>query len=357
MAKEKSTALLFARPSTEMPYAIFADLQKGTYTECSYLSLKTFICFTDMGDAAWKAALEMDEVAKIRLYQASWLEEDKEWSVRIAFLETTLELESKRYSQFGKMPQTFYMILRFNGPREQIQRYCRRIVKKLRRKPYILLNWDDLERETGYERPEVVDGWKDLLGKELASEDRIESEIYAAPTTKEPYVLYKKLFSGEYEECKMSSVYTYISFTDVGDAIYKAARAIDTKASIRLTKASLLEEDKAWTIEIEFGEDLLTLECIRYKPLGDQLKAFYIRIGFHGEEKGLEDLMNKFTENLGHDPRENLDWDALEKKKDLDREALQQTLPFKDEDGEGGDGEGAGEGDGKDKKDETQNEE
>ena len=74
MAKEKSTALLFARPSTEMPYAIFADLQKGTYTECSYLSLKTFICFTDMGDAAWKAALEMDEVAKIRLYQASWLE-------------------------------------------------------------------------------------------------------------------------------------------------------------------------------------------------------------------------------------------------------------------------------------------
>lgn len=324
----KSTVILFARPSMDIPYVVYSDLLKGVYKECGYYSLKTFIRFTDVGLAAWKAAQAMDKDAKLQLHKASWLEEDKQWLVFIYFKRTRLELECRRYRNFGEMSEAFYQKLRFRGQTDEAHDFSKILVQNLGRRPYLLLNWDDLERETGHRREDILLAWKGYLDEDLPSEDRLVFDLYAGIKEKGPYLSYNELFKGRYVEASPMGLTTLINFTDVGAAVYKVAKEMDPDASIRLLKTSALEEDRAWTVQIDVGDNQVTLQSIRYKTLGDQLKAFYMKITFRGDEIGFGTFMELFAETLNRHPLDGLDWEELENKLGISSDALQGAMPY-----------------------------
>jgi len=325
---KKSTIMLFARPSMDIPYVVYSDLIKGIYNECGFYSFKTFIRFTDVGQAAWKAAQAMDKEARIELRKASWLEEDKQWLVMFFFKRTRLELECRRYRNFGEMSEAFYQKLRFRGQTDEAHDFCKVFAEELGRRPYLLLNWDDLERETGHRRDDILQAWKGYLDEDLPSEDKLVFDMYASIKDKAPYLAYADLFKGNYVEASPMGLPTFINFTDVGAAVYKAAKEMDPDATIKLLKTSALEEDRAWTVQIDVGDNQLSLQCVRYKTLGDQLKAFYMKISFRGDELGFGTFMELFAQSLGRHPLQGLDWEALESKLGITEESLQGAMPF-----------------------------
>jgi|GEM_PF-6570494 len=327
----KSTMILFARPQVDMPYVVYSDLMKGTYSECGLYSFKTFIRFTDVGAAAWKSAKAIDPDAKIQLRKASWLEEDKQWLVMMFFKRTRLELECRRYRNFGEMSESFYQKLRFRGQKDEAQDLCKALVQELGRRPYLLLNWEELEKETGHRREDILEAWKDYLEEDLPSEDRLVFDLYASIKDKAPYLSYNALFKGKYEEVPTTGLATFINFTDVGATVYKIAKEMDPDASLRLLRTSALEEDRAWTVEIDIGDNQVVLQSARYKTLGDQLKAFYMKITFRGDELGFGTFMELFTTEMGRHPLEGLDWEALEAKLGLSPDSFGGALPFQEQ--------------------------
>jgi len=327
----KSTMILFARPQVDMPYVVYSDLMKGVYSECGFYSFKTFIRFTDVGTAAWKTALALDPGAKIELRKASWLEEDKQWFVMMFFKRTRLELECRRYRNFGEMSESFYQKLRFRGQKDEVHDFCKAFVLELGRRPYLLLNWEELEKEIGHHREDIIEAWKDFLEEDLPSEDRLVFDLYASIKDKAPHLSYSDLFRGKYLEVVPTGLTTFINFTDVGATVYKIAKEMDPDASIRLLRTSALEEDRAWTAEIDIGDNQLVLQSARYKTLGDQLKAFYMKITYRGDELGFGTFMELFATELGRHPLEGLDWEALEAKLGLSPDSFGGALPYQEQ--------------------------
>jgi hypothetical protein len=330
---KKSTVILFARPSMDLPYVIYTDLMKGVYTECGLYGLRTFIRFTDVGAAAWRSAKAMDPEAKVELRKASWLEEDKQWLAMMFFKRTRLELECRRYRNFGEMSEAFYQKLRFRGQQDEAHDFCKIFVEELGRRPYLLLNWEELEKETGHRREDIIEGWKGYLDEDLPSEEKLTFDLYAGIKEKPPFLSYSELFKGNYLEVNPLGLSTYINFTDVGAAVYKISKEMDPDASIRLLRTSALEEDRAWTVQIDVGDNQLTLHSVRYKTLGDQLKAFYIKITYSGDELGFGTFMELFAKELGRHPLDGLDWEALESKLDIKQDDFLGAMPYQEKKG------------------------
>ena len=327
----KTTMILFARPQVDIPYVVYSDLMNGVYTECGLYSFKTYIRFTDVGMAAWKTAKSLDPGAKIELRKAHWLEEDKQWLVMMFFKRTRLELECRRYRNFGEMSESFYQKLRFRGQKDEAQDFCKALVQELGRRPYLLLNWEELEKETGHRREDILESWKEFLDEALPSEERLIFDLYASIKDKAPFLAYNDLFKGKYLEVNPSALSTFINFTDVGAVVYKIAKEMDPTASIRLLRTSALEEDKAWTVEIDVGDNQLVLQSARYKTLGDQLKSFYMKITYRGDELGFGTFMELFGTELGRHPLDGLDWDALESKLGINPDNFGGAQPFQEQ--------------------------
>jgi hypothetical protein len=327
----KSTMILFARPQVDTPYVVYSDLMKGVYTECGFYSFKTYIRFTDVGIAAWKTARSIDPEAKIVLKKVSWLEEDKQWLVMMFFKRTRLEIECKRYRNFGEMSEAFYQKFRFRGQKDEAQDFCKVFVQELSRRPYLLLNWEELENETGFRRDDIIEEWKDFMDEELPSEELLVFDIYASIKAKAPHLSYTDLFKGKYEEVSPTGLATFINFTDVGATVLKIAKEMDPDATIRLLKTSALEEDKAWTVQIDIGDNQVLLQSARYKTLGDQLKSFYMKITYRGDELGFGTFMELFTSELGRHPFDGMDWEALEAKLGINPDSFGGALPFQEQ--------------------------
>jgi hypothetical protein len=85
------------------------------YVEVGYLSLRTFINFSDIGAATRKAALEIDENISMSLVGYSWLEEDKSWIVVIESGKVNVVLSSQRYKHLGGYDKAFYINLGITG--------------------------------------------------------------------------------------------------------------------------------------------------------------------------------------------------------------------------------------------------
>jgi hypothetical protein len=249
------------------------------------------------------------------------------------FKRTRLELECRRYRNFGEMSEAFYQKLRFRGQRDEAHDFCKIFVEELGRRPYLLLNWEELEKETGHRRDDILEGWKGYLDEDLPSEDKLTFDLYAGIKEKPPFLSYSELFKGNYVEVNPLGISTYINFTDIGAAVYKISKEMDPDASIRLLRTSALEEDRAWTVQIDVGDNQLTLQSVRYKTLGDQLKSFYIKITYSGDELGFGTFMELFAKELGRHPLDGLDWEALESKLDIKQDDFLGAMPYQEKKG------------------------
>ena len=96
-------------------------------------------------------------------------------------------------------------------------------------------------------------------------------------------------------------------------------------------------DQKLWVVvdpatpEIDIGDNQLVLQSARYKTLGDQLKAFYMKITYRGDELGFGTFMELFATELGRHPLEGLDWEALEAKLGLSPDSFGGALPYQEQ--------------------------
>jgi hypothetical protein len=155
---------LFASPKEEKPYIQMSYLRDGKYVEVGYLSLRTFINFSDVGVAARMAALELDENISMSLVGYSWLEEDKSWIVVIESGKVNVVVSSQRYKHLGSYDKAFYINLGITGTEEQVRDFSARFVKHLGRDPLEGIDWEKFEESEIVTRGQAEEGWKRFRG-------------------------------------------------------------------------------------------------------------------------------------------------------------------------------------------------
>jgi hypothetical protein len=157
---ESSLVTLFASPKEEKPYIQMASLREGKYVEVGYLSLRTFINFSDIGAATRNVALEIDENISMSLVGYSWLEEDKSWIVVIESGKVNVVLSSQRYKHVGSYDKAFYINLGITGSDAQIRDFTNRFRKALGRDPLEGLDWQKFEENEIVSRDQAEASWK-----------------------------------------------------------------------------------------------------------------------------------------------------------------------------------------------------
>ena len=157
---EPNMVTLYASPKEEKPYVQMASLRDGKYSEVGYLSLRTFINFSDIGLAVRKAALELDENITMSLVGYSWLEEDKSWIVVIESGKVNVVISSQRYKHLGSYDKAFYINLGISGDEEQVKAFVTRFCRHLGRHPLEGLDWEKFEENEIVTRDQAETTWK-----------------------------------------------------------------------------------------------------------------------------------------------------------------------------------------------------
>lgn len=154
---------LYAKPGVSKPFLNLAKLKKSEYEETSYFSLNSYLLFSDIGNAAWKAAREIDKNSTIGLVGASLLEEDKSWQVIIRNPDLTVLLNSIRFRPIGKYTSAFYISMEINSKPETLLAFVKIMPEALNRKPWEdengELDWGNFTKKTLISRKEVIEQW------------------------------------------------------------------------------------------------------------------------------------------------------------------------------------------------------
>jgi len=161
---ESSLVTLFASPREEKPYIQMASLREGKYVEVGYLSLRTFINFSDIGAATRNAAMEIDPNISMSLVGYSWLEEDKSWIVVIESGKVNVVLSSQRYKHLGSYDKAFYINMGITGNDGQIRDFAGRFCKALGRDPLDGIDWQKFEENEIVSRDQAEASWKRYMG-------------------------------------------------------------------------------------------------------------------------------------------------------------------------------------------------
>ena len=171
---------LYAKPGVGAPLLNLSKLQKGVYEETTFLSLRTYLLFTDIGKAAMKAASMINRDTEIELIKSSLLEEDKSWQVLIKNPDIKVLINSIRFKPMGKFTSAFYMSLDISSKPAPLLAFVRELTENLKRKPWETeggeLDWNRFMKKTSWARNEVIKQWNILTGSTETSEDEIEED-------------------------------------------------------------------------------------------------------------------------------------------------------------------------------------
>lgn len=154
---------LYAKPRTSKPYLTLSKLRKGVYEESSYLSLNSYIFFSDIGRAVFETTFDINDDTSTILTRTSMLEEDKSWQVRIKNLDLTLLLNSVRFKPIGKYPSVFFISIEINTRPEVMIAFVRGVMEALNRSPWEdgsgEIDWEPFIKKTNISRKEVIEQW------------------------------------------------------------------------------------------------------------------------------------------------------------------------------------------------------
>lgn len=160
---EHLVTTLYAKPGTGRPFLNLSKLKKSVYEETTFFSLNSYLLFSDIGHAAWKAALELNKKSTIGLACASLLEEDKSWQVMIKNPDLTILLNSTRFRPIGKYTSAFYISIEIGGKPATLLAFIKAMMGALNRKPWEdesgELDWGNFTKKTFMSRKEVIEQW------------------------------------------------------------------------------------------------------------------------------------------------------------------------------------------------------
>jgi hypothetical protein len=130
-------------------------------------------------------------------------------------------------------------------------------------------------------------------------------KLFAQPIRMEPRLSQDALEEGVY---KVSTKFEKkLSFTDIGETVWKTAKALDKNAKI---KASYLSEvEFKWDIHVFLLDLRITLRCARVdRILWKMPRDAFIMIELRGSPETIVEFVQKFVANLGRKPYEISDW-------------------------------------------------
>jgi len=161
--QQRAGTILHVQPTTDSPYVESGALKEGAYVPCAYTSIRSFIQFTNVGEAAWDALRAMDPGAKIFLIAASALEGDRIWEVRMEGSDLQVELSSFRYLHFGGFPKEFAQSVKLTGPSDRLCDFVLRFSARFSEPPWFGLNCERLARVKRIDPGSVIKSWKTTL--------------------------------------------------------------------------------------------------------------------------------------------------------------------------------------------------
>ncbi len=154
---------LLAQPKDERPYVVLFALDRGDYQECSIYSVRTFIRFSDIGNAVWQLAKEADKEAKISSKDVHWIAEDYAWSVGITTKELDISLTSVLYRRLGfKYITSCYVQIELTGKEDDVDSFVEKLVARLGRLPTDFPDWDAIVETSGMKKEDIEDAWRKI---------------------------------------------------------------------------------------------------------------------------------------------------------------------------------------------------
>ena len=173
----KKKVVLYAQPLDEYPYIEKNALKEQEYKETD--ALFGAMPFTDIGEEAWRAIKSTDKNASIKLVRSGF--RAYPWTVLFYTDNLKAALTCQKYTS-GEAPKCLFIKISLEGEKKIMQRFVRRLMARLEKKPWKMTDWDDFERETGKDMKKVITTWKKYAEKEKTVKkkklpEKIDTEI------------------------------------------------------------------------------------------------------------------------------------------------------------------------------------
>jgi hypothetical protein len=129
--------------------------------------------------------------------------------------------------------------------------------------------------------------------------------LFAQPGNMEPRLSQEALEEGEY---RISTKFEKkLSFTDIGETVWKTAKTMDKNAEIRASYLS--EVEFKWDIIVFILDLKITLRCARVdRILWKMPRDAFIVMELRGSPETIVEFVKRFTTKLGRNPYEISDW-------------------------------------------------
>jgi hypothetical protein len=120
------------------------------------------VYFTDVGEAAWDAAIAIDPGASIKLH---WRRGYFPWKIGIRVRNTAITLKAKKY---GESSWSGAIAITYRGDFALYTHFIRALAQNLGRKPYETPYWgtelwNDFYHATGVSKSDVVSCWEEII--------------------------------------------------------------------------------------------------------------------------------------------------------------------------------------------------
>jgi hypothetical protein len=187
MVKKKIT--LYAQPRDDFPYLKKSALKDREYEE--YDGLFGTIPFTDIGEESWHSIKSMYQDAVIKLVKSGI--GSVPWTILVYSEPLRIALTCQQYTK-EKGPKGWLVKLQLRGEDGPMRRFLRRLVSALKKKPWVMTDWDDFEEFTSEGKKDHINLWKKLTTKEtLVKKEKMPEKVDASSKVEyhEAHVLYR----------------------------------------------------------------------------------------------------------------------------------------------------------------------
>lgn len=169
--------VLYAQPTSEYPFVKKSSLKEKEYEETD--ALFGALPFTDIGEEAWRAIKSTDKDASIKLVKVAF--KGIPWTVLFYSDNLKAVLTCEKYTS-GDIPKCLYIKVKLDGEKKVMQRFVRRLMARLEKKPWKMTDWDDFEGRTGRDMKKVITAWKKYSEKAQTVKkqklpEKVETEV------------------------------------------------------------------------------------------------------------------------------------------------------------------------------------
>jgi|GEM_PF-1493267 len=297
------TEVLYSQPNDEKPYLLLNELKKGKYEPCSSMELRSYIRFTEIGEACWRTSLEIEPASKIICKSYSHI--DDTWEVEISYNGLIIIISTTRY----KMSKIFIR-LKLEGEEKRIEEFVTKLISRLGSVPTEMHDYKKFTDVTGITQAEVLKAWQKYITKD--NQDKNIFILHVQPSTDSPYLILADLKKGKYTTCGPFELKSYIKFTDIGEKFYLAAKKVDENAQIQCTNYSHIDE--TWTVSINFLNSRISMKSSKYKQLGKFYATAYILIEITGKKVEIADFADALSKHFPEPPLKFNDNNKFEEK-------------------------------------------